>query len=58
MKAYIDNVELGKIIGVSNRMVDYYRKKGVIQPSFKVGKHYRYDPEEAINKLKQTGIDK
>lgn len=52
MKPYLDAAELGKKLNLSEPMVNYYRRKGVLK-GFKVGKHYRFDEDEEISRLKK-----
>ena len=53
MKEYLDAAELGKRVGVSEQMILYYRRQGIIKESFKLGKHYRFDENESIANLRK-----
>jgi len=52
VKEFVDAVELGKMLNLSVQMVNFYRRKGVLK-GFRVGKHYRFDGDEEIARLKK-----
>jgi len=53
MKEYVDALGLGKRVGVSEQMILYYRRQGLIKEAFKLGKHYRFDEDECIKNLRK-----
>jgi len=52
MKEYVDAAEFGKRVKMSEQMINYYRRTGVLK-GFMIGKHYRYNLEEELARLQK-----
>ena len=50
MITLVDAEGLAKILNIPESTVNYLRRKGRIR-SYRVGKHHRYNPEEALKEF-------
>ena len=54
MKEFLDRQQVAKMLGISLVTLHNHRKKGILKPSYKIGRKPLYDLQDVLSQIKMS----